>query len=300
MAVGPRAGCCLVCGQGRLVPHFVLDNHRYYKCRHCGLIQVRPLPLIGTGDDYSALDLGKYRLFTRLFLVPQYGRALRMIRRFKPGGSLLDIGCGTGEFLGLAREAGFDATGVEPSSTACLIAAVDNKVIAGEWRDVPIEEGAYDVITLWSVLEHIPDPFPFLDKVRGALKSNGILALRVPTSQGLLPLAALWFYRLSGRRIKAPLRAVYQTEWHYAHFYYYSRWGIGLLLRKCRFKIAAVRGENSFDIKSLKYRMDYLPKAFIRRAAVQSALFLIKTASNLLGRRDEMVIIAGKQEAEFL
>ncbi len=289
------AGVCAVCGSHRLILHLSLQGFRFFRCRSCGLIQMipRPRPVSGR-DDYTGYDLEKQRRFVRLFWVPQYERALRMIRRYKPSGTLLDVGCGTGEFLEAAERRGFSVTGVEPSETASRIAGRHYPVIQAELERVRLPSSSFDVLTLWSVLEHVGEPIAFLKGVSALLKEDGILALRVPTSQGLLPQLAHWLFRLSAGAVGYPLRVIYQLDWNYPHIFFYSRRNAGLLLRNCGFEVAVARRESSFDVKSLDLRMDYLPDNPFFRLFIKAALFKIGLAARVFGRQDEIVLIARK------
>jgi SAM-dependent methyltransferase len=244
------------------------------------------------GDDYAGCDLDRQRTFTRLFWVPQYRRAMALIKRFKTRGRLLDVGCGTGEFLDVARESGFAAFGIEPSETAGRVARQRHAVFHGELGDVNLEAGAYDIVTFWSVLEHIPDPVPFLKTIRRALKTDGILALRIPSSSGLLPSLAYWLYRGSGGAIDYPLKVIYQLDWHYQHVFFYDRQNATRLLGQCGFEVVAGQAESSFDVPSLDARMDYVPKDPVRRAGFRAAMAAILFLSRLFGRQDEIVLIA--------
>ncbi len=295
MSSNKKTGACILCGQANWKKQFSLDEHHFYKCKNCRLIQMFPMPkALARGDDYSGYDLGKQQEFARLFLVPQYRRAIQLIKEYKKEGRLLDVGCGTGEFLENAREAGFMPTGIEPSEAACRIAGQKNDVIRGELAGVSLKEGYFDVMTLWSVLEHVPDPLSLLGKIHSSLKADGILALRVPSSSGLLPSLALWLFKISAGKIDYPLRVIYQLEWHYKHVCFYNRKNIALLLNTCGFEILNARAENSFDIKSLDYRMDYLPSGRIGQFAFKTALFLILQFSLLLRRQDELVLVTRK------
>ncbi|MBM3285225.1 MAG: class I SAM-dependent methyltransferase, partial [Candidatus Aminicenantes bacterium] len=220
--------------------------------------------------------------------------ALRLIQAHGTGGRLLDVGCGTGEFLGEAEAAGFSVFGVEPSETAYSIARQRHAVVRGELKDISLKEGSFDVATLWSVLEHVPDPFPFLEKVRLVLKKEGLLALRVPSARGLLAVLALWLYRASAGLVRRPLEVIYQLDWHYKHFFLYDRENLGLLLGKCGFKILAVEEDAGFDLRSLDFRMDYLPRSGGARILFMAALLVILQLSSFLGRRDELVVLARK------
>lgn len=295
MSLKNKPGACILCGRRKLKWQFSQDDYHFKKCKNCGLMQMSPLPqILSLGDDYSGYDLEKQQKFARAFLVPQHRRAIKLIQRYKKEGKLLDVGCGTGEFLEVARGVGFAASGIEPSETACRIAGKENDVVRGELKGISLKENTFDVVTLWSVLEHVPDPLSSLGKIHSCLKADGILALRVPLSSGLLPSLALWLYKISAGKIDYPLRVIYQLEWHYKHFYFYNQKNIALLLSICGFEISTAGRENSFDIKSLDYRMDYLPQARISRIAFKTALFLIRQFSVLLRRQDELVLVAKK------
>ncbi|MDH7512864.1 MAG: class I SAM-dependent methyltransferase [Clostridiales bacterium] len=295
MAANNEDRPCSLCGGGKHRLHFALNGNVFRRCRSCGLIKMAPLPeRLAKGDDYAGYDLERQRQFTRLFFVPQYWRALRLIQRYKSGGRLLDVGCGTGEFLDLARQEGFLAFGIEPSERALFIARRSHPVAWGELNDISLKENFFDVVTLWSVLEHVIDPISFLRKVWLSLKKDGILGLRVPSSRGLLALSALWLHRLSAGKIKRPLKVIYQLEWHYKHFYYYDRKNIALLLEKCGFEILETYDESAYSISSLDFRMDYLPRSKALRTMLKAALFFNLHLSRLLRRQDELVIVAKK------
>ncbi len=96
-----------------------------------------------------------------------------LAERQPPGRRLLDIGCGKGQFVGVAREVGWDAWGVEFDEGAVETArhAGSQTVFAGS-LDHPDLPAVFDVITLWDVIEHLQDP-------RGVLAQ----ALRPPRSR---------------------------------------------------------------------------------------------------------------------
>lgn len=286
---------CSICGETRLRLYFAFSAFVYLRCRSCGLIQMGLLPVnLPPGDDYVGYDLERQRKFLRVFFGPRYRKALQLIKQYRKGGRLLDVGCGTGEFLDEAVAAGFSVLGVEPSTTAFLIARTRHPVVHGELGDVGLSEDSFDVVTLWSVLEHVLDPFSFLDRVRFILKRGGILALRLPSSRGLLPRAARWLYRASGGLVKRPLVVIYQLDWHYKHFYSYNPENLALLLRKSGFEILRHEEEASFNLPSLDLRMDYLPRSPLLRLLLKAALSGLLCLSRLLHRQDEMVVLARK------
>jgi 2-polyprenyl-3-methyl-5-hydroxy-6-metoxy-1,4-benzoquinol methylase len=94
-------------------------------------------------------------------------------------GTLLDIGAGGGEFVYLARRAGFDARGIEPNVGYSTFAREQYGVelATGHLSDV---EGQYDVASMFHVLEHLPDPLSVFGKLWSIVKPGGTLLIEVP------------------------------------------------------------------------------------------------------------------------
>jgi 2-polyprenyl-3-methyl-5-hydroxy-6-metoxy-1,4-benzoquinol methylase len=288
---------CILCGRPVRRLLFAVGPDRFWRCRACGLVQMNPLPPPGgaPGEDYAGFDLENYRKFMAEFRIPQYERDLAFLREHASGDRLLDIGCGTGEFLDVAARAGFRVSGLEPSPTAAGIAGRRHPVVQGELASLEFKAGMFDAVTAWSVLEHVPAPTEFLKKVHGLLAPGGCFALRVPDVRGLLPALSLAAYRLSFKRVDLPLRVLYQLDWHYKHYYGFDRRTIVRLLADNGFEAAAVRSEPSFDYRSLDLRMDYLPFKGAARGAAKRALGVVLFFARLLGRQDELVLAARKR-----
>lgn len=103
----------------------------------------------------------------------------RLIKKLNSGvGDLLDIGAGTGDFLMSASVRGWNVSGVEPSEAARKV-AMDKGLLLRPSID-ELEGQYFDVITLWHVLEHIPDLEESLQKIQSLLKPNGVLIVAVP------------------------------------------------------------------------------------------------------------------------
>jgi len=93
-------------------------------------------------------------------------------------GSLLDIGAGTGDFLNAARKDGWEITGIEPNSKASDLAKQKNIDLNND--ETGLDNQSFDVITLWHVLEHIPDLQLQISNFKKLLKPNGHLIVAVP------------------------------------------------------------------------------------------------------------------------
>ena len=104
------------------------------------------------------------------------------------GGKLLDIGCGTGNFLAAARDAGYDVTGIELNRNAAHFAKERlglQRVLAltiSEFAERHLKE-RFDVVTFFEVLEHQAAPIEFLQKVRMCVRPRGVIALSVPNRE---------------------------------------------------------------------------------------------------------------------
>jgi 2-polyprenyl-3-methyl-5-hydroxy-6-metoxy-1,4-benzoquinol methylase len=104
------------------------------------------------------------------------------VQRFKAAGRLLDVGAAGGAFVLEAGEAGFAARGIEPSPDFARHAreTLGVGVADGRLEDADLEPSSLDVITMWHVLEHIPDPLRALRECAAALAPDGVLVLEVP------------------------------------------------------------------------------------------------------------------------
>ena len=147
-------------------------------------------------------------------------RKLRLIDAcFKPGARLLDVGAGTGDFVAAARKRGWNAIGMEPGLTARERAALKGIELTDSFTKL---EGKYDVITLWHVLEHLPDLDKEIDRLTSSLQDGGTLVLALPNFRS-------WDARHYGK-----YWAAYDVPRHLWHF---SRKSIGKLFGRRGFKI---------------------------------------------------------------
>ena len=107
---------------------------------------------------------------------------------------LLDVGCGGATLLGALRNRGFQVLGFDASPEAAAIAKADHGVdvvTAARLQDANFSSGQFDVVTLFHVMEHVPNPHDLLAEVRKILQAQGRLILQVPN-------IASWQFRLFG------------------------------------------------------------------------------------------------------
>lgn len=144
------------------------------------------LPSYYESDDYISHTDGKRSFFEKLYHFIK-GIALKnklhLIHSLSSKGTLLDIGAGTGEFLLICKKNGWQVTGIEPSDKAKTIA--QKKGIHIETALGGLPDHAFDVITMWHVLEHVPDLNHQLDELKRLLKPNGTIIIAVPNFNSL-------------------------------------------------------------------------------------------------------------------
>jgi SAM-dependent methyltransferase len=106
----------------------------------------------------------------------------KLVKKYSEGDKILDIGCGTGEFLFEMKSHGWSISGVEPSPNARESSEKKTEVeIFKSLSDVT--ENNFNAITLWHVLEHLPDPNQALKIIRRLLNQSGTIFIAVPNFQ---------------------------------------------------------------------------------------------------------------------
>jgi SAM-dependent methyltransferase len=111
-------------------------------------------------------------------------RHLSIVTRFVSGGRVLDVGCASGLFLKAARDAGWNVAGVEPSEALFAKARAalgeSTELYCTTLEHTKFATASFDVVTMWDVLEHVPDPLGFLQTCASLLKPGAHLFVNVP------------------------------------------------------------------------------------------------------------------------
>jgi ubiquinone/menaquinone biosynthesis C-methylase UbiE len=109
-----------------------------------------------------------------------FRRILELIPR-QPPGQLLDAGCGPGDLLALARDCGWEVTGVDPSMQSCAIARQEYglQVLNAAFETADLPNNEFHVVTLLNVLDQAPDPMRVLKTARRVLRPEGLLVIRI-------------------------------------------------------------------------------------------------------------------------
>jgi len=185
---------CFLCKSADYNVFYDTSPFRTVKCSSCGLARVMPMPdekqrqAVNTStystEEYRDRYFKDRKNFTRWFR-----DKLKLIETYKPQkGRILDIGCSYGFFVEEALRRGWDACGCEinPVTGGHSRERLKERVCVGDLDAMSFTGAGFDVITLWDVLEHQPDPSAFLSRVKKYLKEDGIICLQVPNFDGYI------------------------------------------------------------------------------------------------------------------
>lgn len=229
---------CPVCEASQSQPLFIGHDRLHNlpgqfpvaKCLGCGsaYLAERPvnLALYYPPESYAAYS-GRERHFSR---APGRGQGLaqrrKLLERLKPnGGRLLDVGCGSGDFLAVMQKVpGWQVAGLEPSPQAAEHARATHAldVTVGELPQPHWPAATYDVIMLWHVLEHVPAPKQVLAEARRLLKPDGIFVVAIPVADS------------AEAQLFGPAWAGYDVPRHLMTF---TRTSVARLLEKAGFRV---------------------------------------------------------------
>jgi len=245
---------CPLCRENdKITFAFNRNGHSVYSCKRCALEFLFPQPTDETlyaiySDTYFLGQKNDQTIQQRELLKRATARLyldaiVPLVRVDKP--QLLEIGCGSGDFLIEAQSRGFKVEGLEYSEHAAGeanarlgIAAV--RVGSPEKGTLPTD--AYDVIGAFDVIEHLRSPAAALKHLSAALRPQGLIALATPSLNS-------WSRRLLGRHWME-----YKTE----HLTYFSRKSITSLLDNSGLEVIQL----SPNYKALSF--DYISAHFAR------------------------------------
>lgn len=249
-----RIDACWVCGGASLVPvHELLFDLEEYRrqdpelaaysgkrlalrrCERCGFAQPESLPALPRyfdrmydqrwSEDWIANEHAsdsKDAIFADI-LAALAARLPPSRRR------LLDVGAHAGRFVRLARDAGWDAEGLELNPSTANYARCASGVVIHDGNVHTFDAGAgrYDAVTLTDVLEHVPEPVAVLARARALLSDDGWIAVKVPNGP-----VQRWKERVRARVVRGYRPTLADNLVHVNHF---SARALGLALERAGF-----------------------------------------------------------------
>jgi SAM-dependent methyltransferase len=239
---------CWLCHGSRICQSLSIENYPVIRCHDCGYAAIHPQPSDDVlaqiyGAHYELLKDSDHRDELKSATAEHYLKVIAAYRAGSKRGAVLEVGCGTGEFLAAASQMGYTVSGVEISESACELArkkvGSPADIITG---DIDSVRGHYDVIALSDVIEHVRDPRITLAKIYGLLNPGGCLFIATPNLDS-------WSARLLGNR---------WMEFKLEHLHYFRPKTLRLLLIECGFR--NVRVKAGIKVLSLDYIMAHFKK----------------------------------------
>lgn len=287
---------CRLCGSANVIPWMTEGRHQdliYYKCTDCDLWNY---------DLECGLDQAQY---TETYVSPldkhhktniDIKQSWNFLRQYvvQPG-SLMDIGCGSGGLLHLAREEGWRVRGMELLEYSANNVREDQgiDVVVANFLDYDNPGGElYDVVVLRHVLEHLPDSVHAMNQIGRLLKPGGFCLLEFPNTRSF-SYTVKRFFKNRGMRNKK-----YSAEWRPGHTNEFCRSSFELLLAKTGFELVVWRTYSSKPLANFLYR--YFPFASKARALVRTRRAGI---SGLEANLEQQVVIdkqRREQEAQVI
>lgn len=247
-----KLDACPVCNHrefelfSKIKDHFLSgETFNLNQCKNCGFVFTNPRPEANDlgryyqSEEYFSHSKTKKGLITFLYnTVKNYslGRKYKLISSHKNTGTILDIGCATGEFLNYFKSKGWETIGIEPAENPRTFAIQNYSLdVRDEDSIANLDKESFDVITMWHVLEHIPGLNERIDQIRQLLKPDGLLVIALPNYLS-------WDAKFYGN-----FWAGFDVP---RHLYHFSQESLKRLLDKFQFSV--------FDIVPLKFDAYYV------------------------------------------
>lgn len=220
---------CAVCGDKNHIPIFKKYDFTLVQCLRCGLVQVENLSAtfdIKHYDYYrTRMQLSDEELYEPV-TAARYVQLLIRFERYRKNNTLLDIGCGEGHFLSVAKKMGWHARGIEKAPYAIEICKRFNiDVRCPDLIEADFPGNSYDIVTMSEVLEHLTQPREYLCKVNDILRTGGVLRITTPNFNCIA-------------------RFLLQDKWsliHAEHLFYFTPKTIAAIIKRCNFKLLELR-----------------------------------------------------------
>ncbi len=246
---------CPICKQNKTATSFPFKHYQVFICKNCGFRWLDPQPtdaeLSQIYSDQYFLDEGDAEITEIVHRLKRATASLYLeqlvmgVPTSQPRGSLLEIGCGMGDFLLEAQSKGFNVSGLEVTDHLVELANRRlglSSVQKGYLESSTFNKESFDVIANFDVIEHVRDPVDFMLNVNKLLKKSGKVYIVTPSLDS-------WSAKLLGRN---------WMEYKVEHLSYFNRMAISLLLEKTGFH------NIKFHANYKVLNFDYINRHFVR------------------------------------
>jgi 2-polyprenyl-3-methyl-5-hydroxy-6-metoxy-1,4-benzoquinol methylase len=243
---------CAICG-GR-------SGKRLYMQAHFPVIACQECSLVYADEHFKETDLAEFYsgdYYQRAYIchppeidkkiADDYVKAFERVDRLHAGGRLLDFGSARGTFIKELRSRGYsdrwEFEGLDINPDEVDMGRADGlQITCGTLDTAAYDPARFDMVTSFSVLEHLQEPLQELRKLHGIVKPGGHLLAIIPAGNCLILKLAVLASRVLGERAREFTDNVFHEE----HLYYFSRTTLRRALRDCGFEVEAFFGLPSY------------------------------------------------------
>jgi len=220
---------CPICDGIAFTNLFTKDEEPFVECQQCSLTMINPRPryaniLKGYTEGYSQSYINK-----KAKKIRRAKRRIRKMKKIKPEGRWLDIGCSAGFILSVANSANYETYGIEIDPLgvkhAREVFELDN-IFQGTFEDHHFDDGFFDIITLYDVIEHVQDLNEIVKELKRILGKKGVIEIWTPD---------IGHWRVPKTLIE--WEAIKPSE----HLYYFNKKTLSMILNKYGLKIIKKR-----------------------------------------------------------
>lgn len=244
---------CPLCQSSDTSLLFRRGEYEMIRCKRCGLIYRHPRIekekyLKEVQKYYSEIDPSFRVAASRKRLYERFLSKIGRTKRKQP--RLLDVGCGIGYFLFLARERGYDVYGSEfiPGLAQIGSKSYGLTIQCADFDEVNFPESYFDLITLWNVFDELSDPSGSVRKIKKILKPGALLFMRMPNAT-----FHLFVYRIQQLLNKLSRGRLLPFQISIFHIFSFSKKAIEQELRRNDF--SHIRVKNSWPTSEDPYAL---------------------------------------------
>lgn len=176
---------CLVCNSTQIKPLKDYVKYHLCQCAKCSFVFAQKIP---TSEELEKHYEGYGRNdYLSPITIKRYHEILDKMESFRKTNRLLDVGCGIGYFLEIAKERGWEVYGTEFTDRAVEICSQKGiHIQKGALKDASFDLEMFDVITSFEVIEHINNPQEELPLFHQYLRAGGLVYVTTPNFNSLL------------------------------------------------------------------------------------------------------------------
>jgi len=270
----------------------VEDRYALYGCQSCGtqaFADTAPVPDAGDSHYWEAFKFSLYADdAVRAAFEVRYGRMLELARQHvAPLRSVLDVGCGIGNFVDFAGRCGLDASGVDVSPQAVEVARSRGlRVHLSDDLDSEVRDGSVDALTMWDVVEHLVDPYAVLQGAVRKVRPGGAVLFETPDGGFFVRAVLLALNRRTRGRanLTGPL-------YYWEHKIYFTERGLRELLDRVGVDVVSVRRMTSVREK-MSFDFDVHAEEGSRISRVLRQTWpALESAFRLAGRGNKLMVV---------